>query len=345
MLTVSEKTWPEHLKAGIAAINEAMVKQDKKKYKKGEIIIGIRQAIMAEFSGIRTGDKIFFYMRGSKDILGLYEATTEPFFDKKLLFKGSKEINEEFPFRVGFKQIINFKNNINQEDIWEARDKGKIWTRQQSRGDAIGKHACVVLTKEEGVYIVHLFRERNLNEDFKLIKVPKPPKKRRELPIDLRMDEIKKEKVICIHYEDAFKTLLIKELCEGKHKDIFGGFDDVLQNVPTSSGKEIDILLIKYDRFGIVRYIILELKAGKFFLNKKNQENMRQLVDYGDWLIKVRENANTNNVHLFAVASCFEQKITDYVKLKKENDEKGIKLIKYQFNQKKNQITLQDVSP
>jgi len=334
MLTISEDTWPEHLAAGIAAINDPHFIPTTQS-------LAQRQAAMAEISGIRSGDKIFFYMRGSKDILGLYEATTIPFFDTNPLLHNAQHVNAKLPFRVGFKQIINFQININQEDIWEARDKGIMWTKQQSRGDAIGRHACITLTQKEGEYLLHLFREKNLIENNPIVSVPNPPTQLISLPLDLRVDNIKKYNVTAIHYEDSFKALLIKDLCNGKHKNIFGDFDDAIPNVPISSGKEIDVLLLKYDKYGVVRYLILELKAKVFDL----KDDLRQLVNYGDWTIKVRENANTNNVHLFAVASCFEQKIIDYVKLKKENDEEGIKLIQYQFNQKTNQINLQDVSP
>jgi len=148
IFVVDDNTWPEHQKASIAAINKPPTEAG-------------RQSAIAEIIGVRPSDYIFFNIRVSEDhppqIIGLYEATTEPYYDPTPLFDGAKYIGENLsynlPYRVAFKQVINFPEPIDVDEIWRLKDRGLIWSIQQSRGDAVGVHACTCITKfEENSY-------------------------------------------------------------------------------------------------------------------------------------------------------------------------------------------------
>jgi hypothetical protein len=80
IFVVDDNASPEHLKAGVAAINEPSSEQQ-------------RQSAIAEIIGIRPGDYILFNLRVSAahppQILGLYGATTKPYYDPKPLYPGA----------------------------------------------------------------------------------------------------------------------------------------------------------------------------------------------------------------------------------------------------------------
>lgn len=70
--------------------------------------------------------------------------TQNHYFQKQKYVRG----NLPFSFRLKFKCINNYVNPIHIDEIWALRDKGKIWTIQQSRGDAVGVHACIGISKK-----------------------------------------------------------------------------------------------------------------------------------------------------------------------------------------------------
>ena len=141
VFTVNENTWSEHRKAGIAAINDPFAENNSPQS------YAIRQKVMTEIAGIRPGDRLFFYIQRTKEIIGGFQATTKSFYDGHPLFEEADHINHRYPFRVGFKPIIEYPRSLHVNEIWAGRDAGRIWTMQQARGDVVGRHACWPLTR------------------------------------------------------------------------------------------------------------------------------------------------------------------------------------------------------
>lgn len=331
---VSDDTWEEHNKVGIAAINDGISKGGKR-YKKGQIVPAARQSAIAEISGIRPGDILFFNRMVSDnhppEILGIYEATSRPYFDQKPLFKGAKYVTKTLPFRIEFKCIHNFLNSVNIDEIWALRDKGKIWTLQQSRGDAVGIHASVAITKMEAELIKRLLKINNITEGPK-VKYQKPALNKKPLPLDFWIDQ----KGV-LHYEAVLQALLLEDLADGKHRDIFGDYDDFIPNLPTGARKEIDILLLKYNGNDILWYQILELKHDKFTM-----QELQRLITYEKWLIKTRVE-NPLQVYPIAIASEFNEEVVNFVKKRTDYKERSIRLIKYHFVKKTKNIKLVEI--
>ncbi|MGI9951271.1 hypothetical protein V3F56_02825 [Moorellaceae bacterium AZ2] len=201
---VDRNTWPEHLRAGVAAINDPHANPSKQS-------LAQRQAAVAELAGIRPGDLIFFYVQQELLFLGLFEATTQPFYDPNPLFPGARYVDNRLSFRVGFKQKINYPVPIHLDDIWEARDKGVIWTMQQHRGDAVGRHACNGLALSEAKVLIRMSEEANIIR-LPVSHVPDPPATRNPLPVDTTLD-----KQGYLRYENALKALLL-EVCSSLEK-------------------------------------------------------------------------------------------------------------------------------
>lgn len=127
LFTVNEQSWPEHFKTGIAAINDPSTDPNNRQGN------AQKQKALCELASVNTGDILFFYFQQKKEIIGVYEASSKPFFDTNPLVNGGF-INQKFPIRVAFKQKINFPINLDMDEVWHSKDKGSFWSIQQQRG-------------------------------------------------------------------------------------------------------------------------------------------------------------------------------------------------------------------
>jgi hypothetical protein len=322
---VNDDTWEEHNKVGIAAINDPLTTHPENKNANAA-----RQSAIAEISGIRPGDTLFFNRMVSAnhppELLGIFEAISKPYFDPKPLFRGAKYVNKNLPFRIEFKCTHNFSNSVYVDEIWALRDKGSIWTLQQSRGDAVGVHACVGITKMEAKLIERLLKVNNIIEG-PTINYQKPATNKKVLPLDFKMDQDG-----VLHYEAVLQAILLEDLADGKHREIFGDYDDIIPNLPTGARKEIDILLLKYNGNDVLWYQILELKHDKFTM-----EELQKLITYEKWLTKTRAE-NPLQVYPIAIAAEFNEEVINFVKKRIDYKERPIRLVKYRFVEKTKSI-------
>ncbi|MCD4761744.1 EVE domain-containing protein [bacterium] len=326
LFTVDEKSWSEHRSTGIAAINDPghnpLNRQGNAQ----------RQAAMCELAGIKKGDLLFFYLQQKKQIMGLYEAKSKPFYDTGQLVKNGF-IDNKFPFRIEFKQKVDFQNNLDMDEIWRLKDKGNFWSIQQQRGSTVGRHACISLMKKDGAQILKMLYQKNpvLN---KPIQITIPKHNNANLPFDLRNSRNK------LHYEAVLQALLIKNIRSGKHKNIFGKYKYVVNYMPTSYQTEIDILLNNYtDDNEIIWYQILELKKEKFTVTELNV-----LMKYEDWAINALANDNARLVHSVGIANSFSDEVLEYIKNRTIYGGKKIKLVKYTYNNTHNSINLREIN-
>jgi hypothetical protein len=330
---VNENTWPEHKQAGIAAINDPVVTHP------GRNSMKARQGAVSEVAGIRPEDKILFYIMGIQKIYGVYEATTNSFFDPQPLFSGAQHVRDNLPFRVGFKEIIEFKKPLAMEEIWKAKEERNIWSIQQSRGDRVGVRGNWSISKPEFELIVNMLKEVNLT--FKNVSVPSPTiGQMQPLPINDRQIRSRECQSNIFNYEDALISLIIEGLRGNIFQNIFGQFDDILVKAPTGSRKELDILLVRYDERGkkIIWFQIIEVKKGLFVL-----DHALQLQGYYEWYRQEIKDGNHRNVYPIALAFCFDDEVKEYVRNLKKYKIKAPRLIEYRYQ---NQIlTLSDVTP
>lgn len=325
---VDDNTWPEHNHVGIAAINDPHVNPTRQS-------LAQRQSAIAEISGIRPGDIIFFNLMASNthppQIRGVLKAVSEPYYNPDPLYQGAEYINRNFPFRIDFECITYYPEPINFSEIWALRDKGKIWLLQQSRGDAVGRHACVGITKIEAKLIERLLKMSNIKTST--ISYNKPANiKKRPLPLDFRTD-----KPGVLHYEAVLQSLILEGLADGKYKDIFGEYDDFIPNALMGTGKEMDILILKYNGDDILWYEILELKQNKFTM-----EELQKLIIYEKEIIQSRAE-NPLQVYPIAVAADFDEGVKKFVKGREDYKERPIRLVKYTFNSQTKELQLVEV--
>lgn len=331
IFTVNDQTWKEHVKAGIAAINDPYVTHPKNIKRNAN-----RQAAISEIIGIRPGDIIFFNRMRSEqhppELLGIYKAISKAYYDPSPLFPGAIYVNQNLPFRVQFDCLINFTKPLMMEEIWDLKEKGKIWTIQQTRGDAVGKHACYSITKLEGEIIDRLFKMKNILEE-PILQFQRPQVKFNPLPIDLSINNANG----ALNYEASLMFLLLNDFADGKHKDIFGKYDDFISYVPTGARKEIDILLLKYNGKEILWYQIIEVKKDKFTIKE-----LQTLITYEKWFINNRAETPLQ-VYTIGIASEFDDNVKKFVSNRANYIDRPIRLIQYKFNAQNNDLQLSEV--
>ena len=317
MFTVTETSWAEHVATWTAAINDPVAFAPEGRQSNAQ-----RQAAIAEISGIRSGDRLFFYMQRDKQVLGGYEATTRPFFAASSLVPGGF-IDYRFPFRVGFRKVRSYANPLHIDAIWASRDAGAIWTIQQSRGDVVGRHACTSLAKPEGDLLTRMLEELNPRATDAGDGRVEPAGALAPLPLDTRTSPAGR-----IHYENSMKAMVLDRLGEGAYRDVLGDYDDFLTGVPTSAGGELDLLLLKYDGTGgILWYEVVEMKADRF-----GPIELGQLLNYETWLTGSQAAGNPRCVHMVALAHRFESSITSYLEVRRELGQKPVTMVQYGFD-------------
>jgi hypothetical protein len=316
--TVSPETWAEHYRVGIAAINDPYCSGGNNQ------IYATRQKVLPELSGIRPGDRLFFYVQRTKEIMGGFQATSEPFFDQNPLFNGATRIDNRFPFRLGFCQVVNYPRPVHVNEIWAGRDSGVFWTMQQARGDVVGRHACWPLTHREGDLLEQMLMELNVVVTEPQ-NVPPLPKNRQPLPYDMR---IVGTKYPHLNYEASLQSHLLEGMADGKWRNIFGEYDDFLPSVSTSEGKEIDILLLRHDNNNhILWFQILELKSDRFV-----HDDLLQILAYEQWMTSSNQvGGNPRSVHIFAVANRYDESVMEHIKARAALKQKPIRLLTYRY--------------
>jgi hypothetical protein len=187
-----------------------------------------RQKAIAEIAGIRPGDRIFFRLGRSEhptQIVGLFSATSEPYFDTDALFPGAQTVDQSLPLRVEFDCLKNYPNPVDIEHLWLSKERGSLWTIQQARGDVIGRHACVSITTEEADLITRLLEANNpiiaAPPDYaaQRVSVGLANINKKRLPIDLtESSQPRNPTPGRLHYEASLESILMEELCHGVHR-------------------------------------------------------------------------------------------------------------------------------
>ncbi len=330
VFTVDINTWSEHRQAGVAGINDPVFSSNTAQS------LATRQKVLSEVAGIRPGDRIFFYIQREKHVVGVYQAISQPFFDQSPVFPSAAHVNARFPFRVAFAPVIEYPRPVHVNEIWAGRDAGQIWTMQQARGDAVGRHACWCLSKSEGDLLDRMLQELNI-VPLALQPPAPPPSNRPALPIDYRMIGTRNP---CLRYEATVQSLILEGLADGEWRDLFGEYDDFMQFVPTSEGTEIDVVLLRHDSFGkVIWYQILELKKDRY-----QYDHLLQLLSYETWLTSSQAEGNPRSVHMAAIANRFDQDVRDQVEERRRLMQKPVRLIEYDFDSTTNKLQLTQIA-
>jgi hypothetical protein len=284
--------------------------------------------IIASFEAIKSGDFVFFYVK-NKGVYGLWKTTCRPFFDKSLIWLDEKQ---EYPYRVCFEPSIrHFPKPIVLSDILDLKDKGKIWTFDLG---AIVKKNHNPITTEESKELIRLLLRNN--PVFRPVSPVTEPYKVKTNPLPIKLNTDKRG---VLDYEGYLNAWFIRSLVNGRHKDIIGEYHDILNFVPTSFNKVMDVFLThvtNVDGVDILhKFTCVELKTGIC-----TEENLNQVVKYENWLTRKLANGDSEMVQSILIGFDFDDKVREYVQKRKHIEEKAVRLLKYQVDQEKQDIIL-----
>jgi len=288
--------------------------------------------IIASFEAIKPGDFVFFYVMNA-GVYGLWKATSRSFFDRTPIWEGEERA---YPYRVCLEPSIrHFSKPIALSDILDLRDRGKIWTFDLG---ARGKKNHHPITAAEGKELIRLLLRNN--PVFRPVApIAKPyPIKTSPLPIRLSTD-----KKGILDYEGYLNAWFIRSLINGRHKETIGEYRDILNFVPTSFNKVMDVFLTHVTQVDGVdvlhKFTCVELKTGIC-----DEENLNQLVKYENWLTRKLADGDSEMVQSILIGFDFDDKVREYVQKRKFIEEKTVRLLQYRVNPQADDITLSEVN-
>lgn len=332
---VNDDTWTEHDRVGIAGINDPGIDDNRQANAN-------RQKAIAEISGIREDDVFFFNCMRSPShppqILGIYEAASRPYFDTRPLYPGAIHVHDRISLRIEFRCLQNFPNPVNLDQLWGLKERGKIWTIQQSRGDVLGRHACNSIATDEAKEITKILMANNpivgTNKDYMRIRADVGLNRiqKEELPFDLRQGAQGQ-----LHYEASAQALILEGLADGRYQDVFGDYDEFIPFVSTGAQTEIDLLLLKHFEGDIVWFNVVELKGSTF-----SMAELQRLIDYEKWIIQTRAQSPLQ-VHPIGVGANFSEDVIRFVRERTRYRDRAIRLLEYTFVPERRSIELRNV--
>lgn len=277
-------------------------------------------ALISRMALIREGDHVLFYITGKKELRGVFKAQSRPFYDTQKIWPQEEQL---YPLRI---RIDNskyvFPTPIRLSDIYDLRDTGKIWTFTLKR--FMTTNVMFSISDQEFSELLNLYLKLN-----PVYSKPKPIQK----PYPYREPDLKNYLACNCNepkfFEYTLMSLLSNDLAEGKFKHIFGDYSDYLSYVSTSFEREIDMLLIfnhPEHPQQIIAYNILELKKDKF-----DTSGLKQLLQYEDWFLRKKAHGDSSMLRTTAIAQKFDSEVINYLKKRKEYENKSVTLLKYEY--------------
>ena len=309
IFTVSEENYKICVSRGLVAIPEA---------KEGQRHDNVVDGLLSRLAGIKEDDYVFMYVIKTKTLRGVWQIEGRPFYEESQVWE-----DRVYPFRCRIKwSNYKFDNPLRLDDINDLRNNGKIWTWALER--STGTNSMFSISNSEFLIILNEFAKLNPFTTQKgRIMQPYPYHECNVMDyLHFQNQEPKYEFTIMALLNDAFS--------KGKYTDIFGNYTDFLCYVPTNLGREMDFLLL-YDNpllsHQVASYDIIEVKRDEF-----NEDSLRQLIGYESWFLQKKVSGDLKMVRTTAIAKSFSDSVKQYVSLRKQIENKPIKLLQYSIS-------------
>lgn len=303
---VSEDNYDTCLKKGIVALHEP---------KPGKNEHAISEALLSRMSVISDGDYILMYVTKSKQLRGVWQADGGPFYEDTKIWEDGI-----YPYRCRIKwSNYRYTENINLNDITDLVNCGKLWSwALASPGGR--PNSMFSISNAEFRILLHEFDKANpFASEVMHIQAPTPYHSNNIADkLSITNGKPQYEYTIMAHLGSAFAN---KKYCE-----IFGNYSDFLCYVPTSLGREIDILLMfeSPNTKELASYDVIEVKHKEF-----DKSGLEQLISYESWLLNKKVYGDMKMLRTTAIASSFSDEVVTYVKQRGEIEHKKIKLLQY----------------
>jgi len=123
---------------------------------------------MVDLIALKPGDKIFFYVKESMVMQGLFRVVSEPFYCEDDLFENP---NEKYPFRFNFVEAKHFDNPIPVSELAKLIEGSLLSSITTFERDQNASFRGIrQLTNDEGKQIEEIFLRFNPKADFNAVK-------------------------------------------------------------------------------------------------------------------------------------------------------------------------------
>ncbi len=286
--------------------------------KNGKSHDNVFDGLLSRLASIKEDDYILMYVMGSKELRGIWQAESKPFYDESSVWP-----DRIYPFRCKIKCTdYSFEHWLKLDDINDLRNAGMIWTWALQR--STGSNSMFSLSANEFSILLNEFMKVNpFSMKRSFIPVPYPHHDS-NVTQSIHFDDNGFPK-----YEYSVMTLLNAGFSDKKFTDVFGNYSDFLCYVPTKLGKEMDILLMYENpvNHNIVSYDIIEVKRDSF-----DEAGLKQLIDYESWFLQKKVAGDLKMVRSTAIAKSFSPTVKDYVQNRNKFENKPIKLLTYSYS-------------
>lgn len=292
----------------------------------------INSEVIASLMSIKSGDFVFFYVK-KVGFYGLWKITNKLLYDEEDIY-GVPE--QKYPYRVCFTPAVReFDKPVALSDILDLRDKGKIWTFDLG---AFIKKNHYPITTEEGKELIRLLLRNNpisippgnIPHLYSLTQTNPPP-----LSFECN-------KYGHLRYEGYLSAWFSRSFAQGKLKELIGDYRDVLNYIPTSFNKVMDIFLTHVTTIDSVdilhKFTCIELKTGVV-----SEEDLNQIVKYENWLVRKLADGDSEMIQSILVGLDFDDKVIEYRRKRIAIEEKTVRLIKYKVNSQRNDLILEEI--
>ena len=292
--------------------------------------------VVSSLMGMKPGDRVFFYVTNA-GVYGLWRVIDWPFYDATPIWKDPDNPKQKYPFRFTFEPIVrSFPRPIGLVDLMDLKDKGHLWTFDL--GTKTRKNQNIITTAEAGELLRLLLRNNPIYQAAQPIKDPYAPPQKTQLLIPFGSAMKGKS----FQYEAWLNAWFMSALTKGKLKRLFGDYSDIVNLVPTSFNKVLDIFLTHVSMIDGVeilhKYTCIELKA-----DRANEDDLVQTLRYENWLTRKLADGDPEMVQSVLVARSFSDKVLDYVLARKRIEERTIRMFEYSVEAKSEDVTLNEV--
>lgn len=123
---------------------------------------------MIDLVALMPGDKVFFYVKKSMVLQGLFEISSEPYYCEDNLFQNPEE---SYPFRFNFIEAKKFVNPVPVSELAKLIENGQLYSITSFERDVQGSFRSISqLTDDEGKTIEEFFLRFNPKGDFTATK-------------------------------------------------------------------------------------------------------------------------------------------------------------------------------
>lgn len=305
---------------------------------------------LIDLLALKSGDKIFFYVKKRMALSGLFEVVSEPYFCQNNHFRDKEEC---YPFRFNFKEIKRFVNPIPSSELAKLIENGKLHTIPTFEKDANAPFRSIrQITKEEGELIEELFLKFNPKVNFAAVTSYKHIKpsvsveaetiisnsmagKKLLRPTLIKFTSVptKQNRGLFIgRYENALQGYIYYCLRRGLNNVIDAievrNFSECLMEVPMLKAQQFrsDILCLYREAENQPHfYTIIETKRDKII----SIQDLAQLMGYMKTFAESK-GIPFNCIEGVYISIAFEEEAIQYLRnRKKVENENPVRLIKY----------------